>query len=104
MGGSIRHNQPPDPKFKVPHIGWKELVITSNHPGLAGLKTGDHAYFVHSYQFEVEQPAERLAHVDYAGEITAIVSSGTRIGTQFHPEKSQRTGLRLLSNFLTWRP
>ena len=104
VAGNIRPIQPANPKFKVPHMGWNDLVITSNHPVLAGLKTGDHAYFVHSYQFEVEQPAERLAHVDYAGEITAIVSSGTSIGTQFHPEKSQRTGLRLISNFLNWRP
>ena len=91
-------------KLKVPHMGWNDLVITGAHPVLAGLKTGDHAYFVHSYQFVLEDMTQRLAHVDYDGEISAIVSSGTRIGMQFHPEKSQSTGLRLISNFLNWRP
>ena len=85
-------------------MGWNDLIITGAHPVLDGIKTGDHAYFVHSYHFEVDNVAQRLAHVDYAEDITAIVSSGTRIGTQFHPEKSQGTGLRLISNFLNWRP
>jgi|TARA_B110000259_G_C13880191_1_gene348587 glutamine amidotransferase len=104
VDGNIRPIKPANPKLKIPHMGWNDLVITGHHPVLAGLKTGDHVYFVHSYQFEVEQAAQRLAHVDYAGEITAIVSSGTCIGTQFHPEKSQRNGLQLISNFLNWRP
>ncbi|MFN3287055.1 MAG: glutamine amidotransferase-related protein, partial [Sphingomonadaceae bacterium] len=81
-----------------------ELVIDSPHPVLAGVTTGDHAYFVHSYHFRVADPAHRLAHVDYGGEVTAIVGSGNVIGTQFHPEKSQATGLRLIANFLGWKP
>ena len=104
VSGNIRPIQPNSLKIKVPHMGWNDLIITGTHPVLDGIKTGDHAYFVHSYHFEVDNVAQRLAHVDYAEDITAIVSSGTRIGTQFHPEKSQGTGLRLISNFLNWRP
>jgi glutamine amidotransferase len=59
---------------------------------------------VHSYHFDVAKHAERLAHVDYAGDITAIVGRDTMLGMQFHPEKSQQVGLRLISNFLAWTP
>jgi glutamine amidotransferase len=102
--GDIRPIQPTDSSLKVPHMGWNDLVITGAHPVLAGLKTGDHVYFVHSYHFVLEDMTQRIAHVDYDSEISAIISSGTRIGMQFHPEKSQSTGLRLISNFLNWRP
>lgn len=94
----------PAPGRKVPHMGWNDLVIEGAHPVLAGLGTGTHAYFVHSYQMEVATAAQRLAHVDYEGEITAIVGTENRIGTQFHPEKSQGAGLRLIANFLRWTP
>jgi glutamine amidotransferase len=79
-------------------------VIDRPHPVLDGLNTGDHAYFVHSYRFEVADPAHLLAHVDYGGPITAIVGRDTILGTQFHPEKSQSAGLRLIGNFLRWKP
>ena len=102
--GEVRRITPADPSFKVPHMGWNDLVIDHPHPVIAGLKTGDHAYFVHSYHFAVEDPAERLAHCDYAGQITAIIGRGTMVGMQFHPEKSQATGLRLIANFLNWKP
>ena len=95
---------PADTRLKVPHMGWNDLVIDHAHPVLEGVRTGDHAYFVHSYHFRVADPAERLAHVDYAGDITAIVGRGNVFGTQFHPEKSQKTGLRIIANFLKWRP
>ena len=89
-------------------MGWNDLVIDPRedgaHPVLDGIATGDHAYFVHSYHFRVADPAERLAHCDYGAEITAIVGRGTVVGTQFHPEKSQATGLRLIANFLAWKP
>jgi len=85
-------------------MGWNDLVIDHPHPVLEGVKTGDHAYFVHSYHFRVTTPDERLAHVDYAGDITAIIGAGNMVGTQFHPEKSQATGLRLIANFLRWTP
>lgn len=104
IGGDVDRITPADPALKVPHMGWNDLVIDRTHPVLAGIATGDHAYFVHSYQFRVADPAHLLAHVDYAGPITAIVGRDTIVGTQFHPEKSQATGLRLIANFLRWRP
>ncbi|MCK0169645.1 imidazole glycerol phosphate synthase subunit HisH [Aliiroseovarius sp. S1123] len=102
--GHVRKITPADPALKVPHMGWNDLVIDSDHPVLDGVTTGDHAYFVHSYHFVVDNAAERLAHCDYAGDITAIVGRDNLIGMQFHPEKSQAAGLRMIANFLTWTP
>jgi imidazole glycerol-phosphate synthase subunit HisH len=104
IGGEVARIAPADPALKVPHMGWNDLVIDHPHPVLAGISTGDHAYFVHSYQMRVDDPAQRLAHCDYAGDITAIIGRDNMVGTQFHPEKSQATGLRLIANFLQWRP
>jgi imidazole glycerol-phosphate synthase subunit HisH len=104
IGGDVVRITPADPSLKIPHMGWNDLVIDHPHPVLAGLQTGDHAYFVHSYQFHVANPAHRLAHVDYAGDVTAIIGRDNMVGTQFHPEKSQSAGLRLIANFLAWRP
>ncbi|WP_309663293.1 imidazole glycerol phosphate synthase subunit HisH [Tabrizicola sp.] len=104
IGGEVIKITPSDPALKVPHMGWNDLVIDQPHPVLAGIKTGDHAYFVHSYHFRVDTPAHRLAHCDYAGDITAIIGRDTMVGTQFHPEKSQAAGLRLIANFLQWKP
>jgi imidazole glycerol-phosphate synthase subunit HisH len=95
---------PGDPSLKVPHMGWNDLVVTGSHPVLEGVATGDHAYFVHSWQFRVADPAHRLAYVEYGGEVTAIVGRDNVVATQFHPEKSQATGLRIIRNFLGWRP
>jgi glutamine amidotransferase len=102
--GEVVRIAPADPALKVPHMGWNDLVIDRAHPLLEGIATGDHAYFVHSYQFRVADPADLLAHCDYGGPITAIVGRGNVVGTQFHPEKSQATGLRLIANFLRWAP
>ena len=85
-------------------MGWNDLVIDQAHPVLAGLETGNHAYFVHSYHMQVAEPGDLLAHVDYGGPVTAIVGRDNVVGTQFHPEKSQHAGLRLISNFLGWAP
>ena len=104
IDGAVHKIAPTDPTLKIPHMGWNNLVIDHPHPIFDGIETGDHAYFVHSYHFVLKDQAHRLANVDYGAEISAIVSSGTRIGMQFHPEKSQSTGLRLISNFLNWRP
>ena len=92
------------PGQKIPHMGWNDLVIDAPHPVLGGLSTGDHAYFVHSYQMDMADMGQRIAHVDYAGDVTAIVGRDTMIGTQFHPEKSAGQGLRLIGNFLNWAP
>jgi glutamine amidotransferase len=90
--------------LKVPHMGWNDLVLHRPHPLLEGIGTGDHAYFVHSYHLRVADPADLLAHADYGGPVSAIVGRDNVAGTQFHPEKSQRAGLRLIANFLAWRP
>ncbi len=104
IAGTVVPVAPSDPAMKVPHMGWNDLVIDTPHPVLEGVRTGDHAYFVHSYHFRVDTPAQRIAHVDYGGAVTAVVGRDTIVGTQFHPEKSQATGLRIIRNFLTWAP
>ena len=102
--GEVARIAPSDSSLKVPHMGWNDLVVTGSHPVLEGVSTGDHAYFVHSWQMRVACPRDRLAHADYGGEVTAIVGRDTVVATQFHPEKSQATGLRIIRNFLEWRP
>ncbi|MEL7459964.1 MAG: imidazole glycerol phosphate synthase subunit HisH [Pseudomonadota bacterium] len=102
--GRVVPIDPCDATLKVPHMGWNDLVIDAAHPVLNGVTTGDHAYFVHSYRMEVADPSHLIAHVDYGGPVTAIVGRDTMIGTQFHPEKSQSAGLKMIANFLTWRP
>ena len=90
--------------LKVPHMGWNDLVIDRPHPVLAGIESGQHAYFVHSYHMAVHTPDQLLAHVDYGSAVTAVVGRDIMVGMQFHPEKSQATGLRMIANFLNWRP
>jgi glutamine amidotransferase len=104
VGGEVVPIAPKDRSFKVPHMGWNDLVLDAPHPVFEGVETGDHVYFVHSYHFDVADPTERLAHVDYAGDITAVIGTGTMLGMQFHPEKSQSVGLRMIANFLRWTP
>jgi glutamine amidotransferase len=104
IDGDVVAIQPDTPGMKVPHMGWNELEIDAAHPVLDGISTGDHVYFVHSYQMDVRQSSQLLAHCDYGGNITAIVGHANTVGTQFHPEKSQAAGLRLIANFLSWRP
>jgi glutamine amidotransferase len=95
---------PGAPPLKIPHMGWNELIVEQGHPVLAGLATGDHVYFVHSYEFVPASANHRLASADYGGRVTAMVARDNLVGTQFHPEKSQTVGLRLIANFLKWRP
>jgi len=104
IAGEVVAIEPADPTFKIPHMGWNELEPRSDHPVLAGLPRGTHAYFVHGYELRVAQPSDLLATVDYAGPLTAAVGRDNQVGTQFHPEKSQAAGLRLIANFLRWRP
>ncbi len=104
INGTVGRIEPDNASLKVPHMGWNDLVIDTPHPVLEGIETGEHAYFVHSYQMRMHSPEQRLAHVDYGGDVTAIVGTGTRIGLQFHPEKSAATGLRMIANFLRWMP
>ncbi len=103
--GEIRQISVPDTTFKVPHMGWNSLDFTpGSHPLLEGLTPGDHAYFVHSYHFLPAEDQQRLVSVDYGGPLTAMVGRDNLVGTQFHPEKSQATGFRLITNFLRWTP
>lgn len=90
--------------LKIPHMGWNELVALKPHPLLDGIAAHDHAYFVHSFQLKASRPEMVLALTDYGGPITAVVGRANLAGTQFHPEKSQATGLRLIANFLRWNP
>jgi glutamine amidotransferase len=93
--------------LKIPHMGWNTLNVTRPHPVLDGLPLGNngrHAYFVHSYHLNATSDADVVARAEYGGSVTAIVANGTAVGTQFHPEKSQRFGLALITNFLRWKP
>ena len=102
--GEVVPLTPSDSALKVPHMGWNELSFDRDHALLAGLTSGTHAYFVHSYHFQCQDPADRLAHVEYGGPVTAIITRQNMVGSQFHPEKSQATGLAFLANFLRWAP
>ena len=104
IAGEVGPLTPADETLKVPHMGWNDLDFSSSHPFFEGLETGAHAYFVHSYGFACGNAAHSLATVDYGGPVTAVVGRDNLLGTQFHPEKSQATGLRLITNFLGWRP
>ena len=91
--------------LKVPHMGWNDLTVAAaGHPVLAGLESGTHNYFVHGYHMRCARARDVVATVGYGEALTAIVGRGNMIGTQFHPEKSQQAGLRLIANFLEWRP
>ncbi len=102
--GEVVKLEPDSSDLKIPHMGWNELDLCSDHALLKGLKNGQHAYFVHSYQMTVADPSHILASVDYGGPVTSIIGRDNMVGTQFHPEKSQETGLQLLTNFLKWAP
>ena len=104
IAGEVRVIQPADPALKIPHMGWNELGDVAPHPVLQGLRRGDHVYFVHSYAIRPDRQSDLLVETDYGGPIAAIVGRENMLGTQFHPEKSQAAGLRLLADFLAWRP
>lgn len=104
IGGQVVAISPAERLLKVPHMGWNDLIVRRDHPVLEGVENGDHAYFVHSFQFRTTDRAHTIAEVDYAGPVTAIVGRDNIVGCQFHPEKSQKVGLRIISNFLRWRP
>jgi glutamine amidotransferase len=104
IAGEVVRLAPVDPTLKVPHMGWNALEILWPHPVLAGVAPGDHVYFVHSYHLAASDPATVLARADHGGPVTAAVGRDNLVGVQFHPEKSQAAGLRLIANFLAWRP
>ncbi len=104
--GDVVKLTPADSSLKIPQMGWNELQFHGKHPLADGLGEGGraYAYFVHSYHLKAKNAGDVLATVDYGGPVTALVARGNMAGSQFHPEKSQRVGLRLISNFLTWAP
>jgi glutamine amidotransferase len=102
--GKVVKLTPDDTGLKIPQMGWNNLALKTAHPVFAGLSDGDHGYFVHSYHFRADDPASVLAVVDYGGPVTAVIGRDNLLGVQFHPEKSQKVGLRLLANFLAWKP
>jgi glutamine amidotransferase len=102
--GEVTAIEPGDPALKIPHMGWNEIEPQADHPLLAGLRAGVHAYFVHSYHFRLADDADLVATTDYGGMLAAVIGRDNVAGTQFHPEKSQHAGLRLIGNFLHWRP
>ncbi|TNE39289.1 MAG: imidazole glycerol phosphate synthase subunit HisH [Alphaproteobacteria bacterium] len=104
IDGAVVHLEPSDKTLKIPHMGWNELVIEKAHPVLEDLGAAPHVYFVHSYHMACADKAHVLASTDYGQKVTAVVGRDNLIGTQFHPEKSQRIGLKLIENFLRWRP
>lgn len=88
--------------LRVPHMGWNNLEIAQTHDVLKGIENGDHVYFVHSYHMVLQHQKNCLATVNYGEKLTAMVVDDNKVGTQFHPEKSQKTGLRILENFIKW--
>ena len=107
IAGEVDRITPGDPDLKIPHMGWNTLNVARAHPLLDGLTLGPeglHAYFVHSYALNPSRPSDLVAQTDYGGAVTAIVGRDNIVGTQFHPEKSQKLGLALIANFLKWKP
>ncbi len=107
ISGDVTEIKPDDSSLKVPQIGWNTISVINDHQLLNGIKTGpdgQHAYFVHSYHLVANDRSNVIAECDYGGAVTAIVGRDNMIGTQFHPEKSQKLGLALIANFLNWKP
>ena len=102
VAGEVRPLEPAEAALKIPHMGWNEVMPARGHPVTTGFDFRAHAYFVHSYAIVCENETDVLAHADYGGPFPAIIGRDNMVGTQFHPEKSQAVGLRLLANFLAW--
>ncbi len=107
IAGEVDRITPSDPSLKIPHMGWNTLNQIRPHKLIEGIPVGPqglHAYFVHSFHLKTAEPSSLVAQADYGGPVTAIVGRDTAVGTQFHPEKSQKLGLKLIANFLQWKP
>jgi imidazole glycerol-phosphate synthase subunit HisH len=105
--GEVRAIKPSDPSLKIPHMGWNTLDVARPHALLEGISAGNsglNAYFVHSFHLVPGDPETLVATTDYGGPITAFVAKDNMAGSQFHPEKSQKLGLALITNFLKWKP
>ncbi len=104
IDGDVRKIEPADPHLKIPHMGWNNLLDVTDLPVLSGLRAGAPVYFTHSFAMFPSDDADVAAWVDHGGRFPAAVARGNIAGVQFHPEKSQSAGLRLLADFLEWRP
>jgi len=107
IAGDVTAIKPDDTSLKIPHMGWNTLNQLNDHALLDGINLGPdglHAYFVHSFHLQPADLSARIATTEYGCEVTAMVGRDNVVGTQFHPEKSQKLGLRLLENFLRWQP
>jgi glutamine amidotransferase len=104
IAGEVRRLESPDPSVKIPHMGWNELSDVTDQPVVAGLRHQEPVYFTHSFAFFPKDARDVAAYVDHGGRFPAAVARGNVAGVQFHPEKSQASGLTLLANFLEWRP
>jgi glutamine amidotransferase len=104
LAGEVRLLEPDDPRCKIPHMGWNALTGALPPALFGGLPAGTHMYFTHSFAFFPAEATDEAAAADHGGRFTAAVLRGNVAGVQFHPEKSQGSGARLLANFLAWRP
>jgi imidazole glycerol-phosphate synthase subunit HisH len=105
IDGEVAPLNPSDKTLKIPHMGWNMLNLsTTTHPVFIGLAADAHAYFVHSFAMQCGKATDVLATVEYGGTVTAAIGHDNMVGTQFHPEKSQATGLKIISNFIKWSP
>jgi len=107
IASAVERITPNHPTLKIPHMGWNTLETPHAHPLFDGIPTGPdgwHAYFVHSYAMKPKTAEVVVATTDYGGSVVAAVAQDNLAGTQFHPEKSQRLGLKLIANFLHWSP
>ena len=103
--GEVARIEPADGSLKVPHMGWNEIEVRAHaHPLLAGLGPGTHMYFLHSYHMCCERDFEVIATAEHGAPLAAVVGRDNLAGVQFHPEKSAAAGLRLIGNFLGWKP
>ena len=104
IAGDVRKIERAAPELKVPHMGWNALSKPRPHPLTAGVPEGGHVYFTHSFILDAKHEDEVIAWTDHGGRFVAAVAKGNVAGMQFHPEKSQALGIRLLGDFLEWRP
>lgn len=104
IDADIRRLEVPPP-IKVPHVGWNDLHFPANDWLFEGIRPGQaNFYFVHSFHMVCHNAVDQLATTDYGGPVTAVVRSGNLVAAQFHPEKSQDNGLKLLGNWVRWNP
>lgn len=90
--------------LKIPHMGWNEIILKAEHPVLKNIQSGEHFYFANSYHFICQNEHNVLAQIEYGSKLNVAIAKDNIFGAQFHPEKSGEAGLRLLKNFLNWRP